>query len=120
MINEHSNPSENCILGNHHRDSFPTASYRAKENLELVHTNLYGPMETQSIRVSFYFLIFIDYFSKNFRVYLLMNKYENFSKFIEFKALVEKITGKYIKVLRGGEYDSHEIIGFCKQQDIKR
>ena len=42
----------------------------------------------------------------------------------EFKALNEKQSGKFIKVLRldgGGEYDSHdEFIDFCKQDGIQR
>jgi transposase InsO family protein len=37
--------------------------------------------------------------------------------------LTEKQSGKYIKVLRsdpGGEYDSKEIVSYCKQDGIKR
>jgi transposase InsO family protein len=54
-------------------------------------------------------LIFIDDFSRKIWVYLLKLKYENFDKFKEFKALVEKKSGQLIKILssdRGGEYYS--------------
>ena len=71
-INE--SPCESCIVGKHQRDSFPSASYRAKDYLELVHTNLCGPMQNQSIGGSFYFLTFFDDFSKKFWVYFLKHK----------------------------------------------
>lgn len=39
-----SNPCEGCILGKHKRDSFPVGkSRRAKQPLELVHTDICGP-----------------------------------------------------------------------------
>jgi hypothetical protein len=108
IINEQKKSCESCILAKHQRDSFPDASYREKEHLELVHTDLCGPMKTQSIGGSFYFLTFIDDFSRKAWVYFLKHKSETFEKFREFKSLTEKQSGKYIKVLRsdrGGEYD---------------
>jgi hypothetical protein len=39
-------PCESCILGKHERTSFPQSSTQAKQHLELVHTNLFGPMKT--------------------------------------------------------------------------
>jgi hypothetical protein len=42
-------------------------------------------------------------------VYFLKHKLDTFEKFIEFKSLIEKHSGKYIKVLRldrRGEYES--------------
>ena len=52
---------------------------------------------------------FIDYFSRKTWIYFLKEKYEVFNKFQEFKALVEDLLGRKIKVLRsenGGEYTS--------------
>jgi hypothetical protein len=38
---------ENCVLGKHHRDVFPSAAtYKASAPLELVHTYLCGPVQT--------------------------------------------------------------------------
>ena len=48
VIHKQSNTCED-IIGKHHRDSFPTSTSQAKEQLELVHTDLYGPMQAQSI-----------------------------------------------------------------------
>jgi len=47
----------------------------------------------------------------------MQKKSETYSKFCEFKALVEKESGKKVKALRsdnGGEYISDEFKDFCK------
>jgi hypothetical protein len=64
ILNEQTSPCESCILGKHQRDNFPAPSYKAKEHRELVHTDLCGPLQTQSIGGSFYFVTLIDDFSK--------------------------------------------------------
>jgi hypothetical protein len=74
IINEQKNPSESCILAKHQRDSFPNASYKEKEHSELVHIDLCGPIKTQSIGGSFFFLIFIDDFSRKVWVNFLKHK----------------------------------------------
>jgi transposase InsO family protein len=114
-------PCESCILGKHKRTSFPQSSNQAKQHLELVHTDLCGPMQTESIGGSFYFLTFIDDFSRKIWIYFLRHKSETFTKFKEFKAEAEKQSGKFLKVLRsdgGGEYNSREFATFCKSQGI--
>jgi hypothetical protein len=58
-----------------------------------------------------YYVSFIDDFSRNTWIYFLGNKYEEFDKFKEFKALVENQAEKKIKVLRtynGGEFCGNE------------
>ena len=53
----------------------------------------------------------------------MQKKYQTFSKFCEFKALVEKYTGKKVKALRrdnGGEYISNEFKNFCAKEGIQR
>ena len=48
---------------------------------------------------------------------------ETYSKFCEFKALVEKESWKKVKALRsdnGGEYISDEFKDFCKEEGIRR
>ena len=50
-------------------------------------------------------------------------KDQTFTKFCEFKALVEKELGKKTKALRsnnGGEYFSQDFKGFCAAEGIKR
>ena len=53
----------------------------------------------------------------------MQKKSETFLKFCEFKALVEKESGKKVKVLRsdnGGEYILGEFKYFCSKEGIRR
>ncbi|MCW6190116.1 hypothetical protein [Klebsiella pneumoniae] len=53
----------------------------------------------------------------------LKRKSEALDKFFEFKALVEKECGHYVKVLRsnrGGEYTSNLFVIFFRQKGIKK
>lgn len=115
---------EGCILGKQHRESFPVGkSTREKVPLEIIHSYLCGPMETPSIGGSFYFLTFIDDCSRKTWVYFIKQKKEVFDLFRQFKNLVEKQSGYYIKVLRtyrGGEYISREFLNFCKDHGIQK
>jgi hypothetical protein len=63
---------KSCILAKQHRKTFPFGeSYRAKHPLEIVHSDLCGPMQTPSISGRLYFLTFIDDFSRKVWVYFL-------------------------------------------------
>jgi transposase InsO family protein len=113
---------EGCIFGKQHRESFPVGkSYRAKAPLEIIHSEICGPMQTPSIGGSIYFLTFIDDFSINTWIYFLKHKSNALGCFQQFKSLVEKHSGYYIKCLtteRGGEYMSREFQNFCKDHGI--
>jgi transposase InsO family protein len=53
----------------------------------------------------------------------LKSKDEVFGKFKEFKALIENLFERKIKILRsdnGGEYTSKEFVSFCRDVGIKR
>ena len=53
----------------------------------------------------------------------MQKKSETFAKFCEFKALVEKESGKKVKALRsdnGGEFISDEFKEFCSAEEIRR
>jgi transposase InsO family protein len=70
-----------------------------------------------------YYVIFIDDFSRKTWIYFLKTKNESFSKFQEFKALVENQIGRHIRALRtnnGGEFVSHDFDDFCQDAGIKR
>lgn len=97
-----------CVMGKQTRLPFPKKSFnRATDILELVHTDLCGPMPCSSFSGSRYILTFIDDFSRKTFVYFLRRKDEVFNKFKEWKCLVEKQTDKKLKAIRsdnGGEY----------------
>ena len=70
-----------------------------------------------------YFVTFTDDHSRKTWIYFLKTRDEVFNRFKEFKALVENLTGKRIKVLRsdnGGEYTNKEFTGFCATEGIRR
>ena len=68
---------------------FKTKGYRAKEVLELVHSDLCGPLSTSARGGYEYFITFIDDYSRYGYIYLMHHKSETFEKFKEFKAEVE-------------------------------
>ncbi len=91
---------EACIEGKHQRTFFPKDEVtRASKLLELVHSDVCGPMKTTSLGGTRYFVTFIDDFSRKTHVYLLKAKGEVFDKFKEYKALVENQIGMNIKTL---------------------
>ncbi|PKA66741.1 Retrovirus-related Pol polyprotein from transposon TNT 1-94 [Apostasia shenzhenica] len=80
-------------------------------------------MSTESLGNCFYFLTFIDDYSRYTWVYFLKSKSESFKYFKEFKALVKKIFGFKIQNLRsdrGGEFNSFEFDEYCKIEGINR
>jgi transposase InsO family protein len=80
-------------------------------------------MPVKSLRGSSYYVIFIDDYSRKTWLYLLKTKDEVFNKFQEFKAEIENLTNKKIKMLRtdnGGEYTSKKFAAFCKSAGIRR
>ena len=70
-----------CALGKHAKVVFPSNEHRSKEILDLVHSNVCGPMSIVSILGSMYYVSFIDDFSCKTWIYLLKNKDEAFSRF---------------------------------------
>jgi hypothetical protein len=111
-----------CALGKNIKKPFPSSNNRSKEILDLIHSDVCGPMPVRSLGGSLYYVIFIDYSRKTW-LYLLKSKDEVFSKFQEFNAEIENLTNKNIKTLRtdnGGEYTSKEFVAFCKSAGIRR
>jgi hypothetical protein len=106
-----------CVLDKHHRDSFDKrASWHASGPLQLVHSDLCGPLSSPSFSGCKYFLTFIDDFSRRTWVYFLKLKSEVFDKFLAYKALVEKQSGHQIQRLRidnGGEYVNNNFTSYC-------
>ena len=94
---------------------------RATETLELIHSDVCGPMSTHARGGFLYFVTFIDDYSRYRYVYLMKYKSETFEKFKEFRAEVEKQLGKSIKTLRsyrGGEYLSEEFQSYLRDNGI--
>ena len=101
--------------------SFPSGGKRAKQILELVHSDVFGLVSVPSLGKFVHYVSFIDDFSRNTWTYLFKKKSKVFDMFKEFKALVEIKTEKKIKVLRtdnGGEFCKKEFEELCKKCGI--
>lgn len=112
---------ETCARGKQVRQRFGPSESKSSDVLELIHSDLMGPMEVMSIGRAKYILTFVDDFSRKVFVYFLKSKSETIDKFIEFKALVENQMNRKIKVFRtdnGTEYLSNEFVKFFKLSGI--
>ena len=109
---------EGCAHGKQNRASFPKGqASRASEILEIVHSDVCGPMQEDSLGGSRYFVTFIDDKSRFTAVYFMKTKDQVLEKFKEYEAMVTNMTEKKIKILRsdnGGEYTSKEFSNYRK------
>jgi transposase InsO family protein len=95
---------------------------KTKGVLELIHSDVCGLIPSSSIS-GYVYVSLIYYYSRKTWIYFLKTKDEMFNKFKEFKALIENLSERKIKILRsdnGGEYTSKEFVNFCKDVGIKR
>ena len=103
-------------MGKHVNSTFHEKENRASRILERIHTDVCRPFSVASTAKHKYYVIFFDDISRKCWIYFMQNKDQTFSKFYEFKALVEKELGKKVKALRsdnGGEYVSNKFKNFC-------
>lgn len=110
-----------CVLGKAHRKSFSSSGSKTSEILELIHTDVCGPMQVTSLGGCLYFVTFIDDFSKKVFVYFLKYKNEVVAIFKKFKNYVENQTGKKIRNLRsdnGTEYENKQMDLICEEFGI--
>jgi hypothetical protein len=113
-----------CLTGKQHREIIPKlAKWRASQKLELVHSDICGPINPKSNGGNRYFITFTDDYSRKTWTYFLQDKSSAFEVFKKFKSLVEKESGCEIKCLRtdrGGEFTSTMFNDFCSSQGVKR
>lgn len=113
---------EVCFKGKFSRLPFPRKSVSSSaEPLELIHTDVCGPMRTGSVSGKRYFVTFIDDHSRYCSVYFLQHKSDVLSVLKEFVAAVFTQFGKVPKTIRsdrGGEYTGHEVTNYLKSKGI--
>jgi hypothetical protein len=101
---------EPCLEGKQTRQPSHKPATRASEPLELIHSDLCGPIDPTTYGGTNYYVLFTDDFTRMTHIYPLKKKSsaDVLEKFREYKPEVEKQTGKSIKRLRtdgGGEYE---------------
>ena len=75
LIEKRERICEGFIFGKQRKESFPLGkSYRARDQLEIVHSDICGSMQTTSIGGNTYFLTFVDDFSRKTWIYFLKHK----------------------------------------------
>nr|CAI72292.1 putative polyprotein [Phytophthora infestans] len=111
-----------CMKGKQTVTTFPSRSLtRTTRVLELVHTDVMGPMRTISKGGAKYVLTFVDDYSRFVVAYFMKSKSEVGSKLKEFKALYETQWGERLKCLRsdnGTEFVNKTVLELCKRNGI--
>lgn len=114
---------ETCILGKHSKSSFPrNERQRSERVLELVHTDVCGPMSQPAWDKSRYFVTFTDDYTRASMVYCIENKSDVFEIFKQYVAMAESYHGVKVASLKsdnGGEYSSNNFKNFCKEKGIR-
>ncbi|CAA6674433.1 unnamed protein product [Spirodela intermedia] len=99
------------------------AEYRARRVLELVHSDLCGPIAPETPNGSKYFLLLVDDRSRYMWVAMLPSKDRAAVAIKEIKARAEGESGLKLGALRtdrGGEFTSHEFAEYCAGEGIHR
>lgn len=80
-----------CIEVKTNGNQYPkSAEYRAKRRLEIIHSDLCGPIQIPTIGEKSYFITFIDDYSRYCIIYLTFKKSEDFEKLKDYVATKQK------------------------------
>ena len=79
---------EPCLMGKMTKTLFSKTMERATNLLEIIHTDVCGPMSVDAHSRYRYFLTFTDDLSRYAYIYLMKHKSETFEKFKEFQSEV--------------------------------
>ena len=113
---------ENCLAGKIARKPFGKET-RAELPLQLIHSDICGPMNIRARYEGVYFITFIDDYTRFGHIYLISYNYEALECFRKYINLVENKLDKRIKILRtdrGCKYLSDEFKQLCDDKGIDR
>ena len=94
---KHEGVCKGCAKGKNTKKTFLGSESKAKGILEIIHSNVCSPMSSSYLSGYVYYVSFLDDFSMKTWIYFMKKKDELFSKFKEFRALIENHTEKKIK-----------------------
>src|ERR1700675_1200643 len=112
-----------CEVGKStHKPFSPSKTKRTSEILQVVHSDLAGPLQTKSIQGSVYIATFIDDHSKYTALYFLQSKDQFCKVFKMYLAWAETQTSIKMRALhsdRGGEYMATQVQDLLKERGIE-
>ena len=115
---------EGCVEGKMSRKPFkPVGEIKTTRKLQLVHSDVCGPMPVQSFSGARYFVTFIDDYTRCVKVYFIKHRSQVLEKLKEFQATATNDeAGRQIGTLHtdnGGEYMSTDFQEYLKKKGIK-
>lgn len=116
---------EGCVYGKSHRLPFPKRKpdyYKTQAPGELVHADLCGAFQENSINGSRCFLLFKDDFSRYRTVYFLRSKDEAVNRIRDFLAMTQNHVGRKVRTLRTGnglEFLNSEVAEMLRRSGIQ-
>lgn len=114
---------EPCISGKLTRQPFPARQQKhSGRPLEIVHSDVCGPIDPVSWDGNRYFVSFTDDYTHLSVVYLLRSKSEVLERLREYEAMAKAHFGTKMSRLQcdnGGEYTGEAVKRFCKQRGIR-
>eukprot|EP00762_Andalucia_godoyi_P008413 ANDGO_04682.mRNA.1 Retrovirus-related Pol polyprotein from transposon TNT 1-94 len=115
---------EVCLEGKQHAANVPRAADHSgvRDVLDLVHSNVVGPMSIATYSGYLYYVEFVDDYSWMIWVYALRAKSEVIVRFKEFKAMVGLRPGgrsRYSGQTTEGEYESEEKQASCTKGRLR-
>ncbi|KAG5682922.1 hypothetical protein PVAND_012240 [Polypedilum vanderplanki] len=113
---------EPCIKGKLARKSFPKEASKPEEFLDLVVSDVCGPMQVKSIQGSRYFITFIEVYSGYTEVSFMKEKSEVPTKVIEYIESIKVKFGRKMKIFRsdrGTEYTNSRLQDHLRSEGIK-
>jgi len=120
-ISGEQNLCETCARGRHNKEAITGSRDKANELLEVVHTDICGPIQGSTINGEKYFITFIDEKSGRIAVTLLKTKSKAMRAFQAYKARAEKEAEWEINRLRshyGGEYMGLQFKSYLRANGI--
>ena len=103
------------------RNSFNLVGVCSSRKLQLIHSDVCGPMPTESLGDHKYFVTFTDDYTRCCAVYFMKHHSEVLAKFKEYEAISTSDCGLKIESLRtdnGGEYIATEFKEYLKLRSI--
>lgn len=113
---------ESCIKGKLSRKSFPKKATPVNEPLDVIVSDVCGPLQTQTSGGKKYFVTFTDIFSGYTEIRLLREKREVAGKTINFIEYLKTQTGRKPKIFRsdkGTEYINKTLQNYLEKEGIK-